>query len=170
LKLPPGMATRSFGSGSAIFLLGGLAEAAGASEAEDALDARGGSDRSLLGVRHPLSARNTSKGGTHDLWTRSTARASPGARPTSKTQASPHFARYSGPSEICYTSPVPIETLSLTVPAEQRADFLARAARLVQRADSSRASRTELELALAVLSVLCGAASEAGETAPGAER
>ncbi len=62
-----------------------------------------------------------------------------------------------------------IETLSLTVPAEQRGDFLARAARLVQRAEARRASRTELELALGVLSVLCGGAKAAAEPVPGVE-
>ncbi|MEO6600292.1 MAG: hypothetical protein ABIQ16_10500 [Polyangiaceae bacterium] len=62
-----------------------------------------------------------------------------------------------------------IEALSLTVPAEQRGDFLARASRLMQRAEASRASRTELDLALGVLSVLCGAAKSLAEPAPGVE-
>jgi hypothetical protein len=64
---------------------------------------------------------------------------------------------------------VSIETISLTVPAEQRAAFLAQAARLLQRAEARRASDTELELALGVLSVLCGAAKTAAEPGPGAE-
>jgi len=59
---------------------------------------------------------------------------------------------------------VSIETLSLTVPAERRAGFLARAARLVRRAEANRASRAELELALGVLSVLCGARRIAAES------
>jgi len=54
-----------------------------------------------------------------------------------------------------------IETLSLLVPAEKRPVFLARAARVAERASASRASRTELELALGVLSVLCGAVNAA---------
>jgi hypothetical protein len=58
---------------------------------------------------------------------------------------------------------VSIETASLIVPEEHRADFLVRAARLVQRAEASGASRTELELALGVLCVLSGAGQAASE-------
>jgi hypothetical protein len=64
---------------------------------------------------------------------------------------------------------VSIETLSLTVPPAQREDFLARAAPLAQRAEASRATRTELELALGVLTVLCGAAKTLTEAGPGVE-
>jgi len=52
---------------------------------------------------------------------------------------------------------VPLEQASLRVPPEARADFLTRAERVLALARAREASRTELELALAVLSVLCGA-------------
>ncbi|MES1173678.1 MAG: hypothetical protein ABUL62_05060 [Myxococcales bacterium] len=62
-----------------------------------------------------------------------------------------------------------IETLSLTVPAEHRGEFLARAARLLERSEARGVSATERELALGVLSVLCGAAKALAEPALGAE-
>ena len=162
---------RSLGRGSAICLLGaGLAEASDAPEAAVTLDARGLSDRSALGLGHPLSTKSTGQSGAFELWTRSTARASPGACRTSKAEPSLPFTRHARPARnLLHSERVPIETMSLRVPAEQRADFLARAARLVQRADSSRASRTEVELALGVLSVLCGAARAPADPAQGVE-
>lgn len=62
-----------------------------------------------------------------------------------------------------------IERLLLTVPAEGRAHFAERAAALVQRAEANQASRTELELALGVLSVLCGAAATGKRPASGTD-
>jgi hypothetical protein len=56
---------------------------------------------------------------------------------------------------------VSIEAFSLAVPAENRARFLDRARLLAERARARRTSNVELELALRVLSVLCGAASSA---------
>jgi hypothetical protein len=53
---------------------------------------------------------------------------------------------------------VSIQAFSLTVPAEQRADFLERARLVAERALEGRSSELELELSLSVLSVLCGAA------------
>ena len=160
---------RSFGSGSAIFLLtAGLAEAL---EAAVTLEVRGLSVRSALGLGQPLSASNTGNSGAHDLWTRSTARASPGAPRTSKTHPFSRICqKFEALAKFVTLASVSIETLSRTVPPEQRADFLARAARLVQRAEVSRASSTELELALGVLSVLCGAANRAADPAQGAEQ
>ena len=52
-----------------------------------------------------------------------------------------------------------LEQASLRVPPEARADFLVRAERVLTYARARAASRAELELALAVLSVLCGAAA-----------
>ena len=52
-----------------------------------------------------------------------------------------------------------IESFSLAVPAEQRTGFLDRARVMAERARASGASDVELELALRVLSVLCGAGS-----------
>ncbi len=52
-----------------------------------------------------------------------------------------------------------IEEASQAVPAEQRMSFLGRARRVAARARACQASEAELELALRVLSVLCGAAS-----------
>ena len=54
-----------------------------------------------------------------------------------------------------------LETFSLAVPAERRAHFLARARLVAERARVCQSSDVELELALRVLSVLCGAASSA---------
>ncbi|HEY0465293.1 MAG TPA: hypothetical protein VGC79_13860 [Polyangiaceae bacterium] len=51
-----------------------------------------------------------------------------------------------------------IEDFSLAVPAEHRARFLGRARLVAERARACRSSELELELALRVLSVLCGAA------------
>ncbi|HET7538688.1 MAG TPA: hypothetical protein VFK05_02415 [Polyangiaceae bacterium] len=53
--------------------------------------------------------------------------------------------------------PVSPEEVSRAVPAEQRARFLGRARLLAERARARCASPVELELALRVLSVLCGA-------------
>ncbi|HKO53442.1 MAG TPA: hypothetical protein VJV79_37290 [Polyangiaceae bacterium] len=52
-----------------------------------------------------------------------------------------------------------IEALSLAVPAERRARFLSRALVVAERARACQSSAVELELALRVLSVLCGAVS-----------
>jgi hypothetical protein len=66
------------------------------------------------------------------------------------------------PSKFGTLARVSIQRLLLTVPADRRAHFAERAAALVQRAEASQVSRTELELALGVLSVLCGAAAHSG--------
>ena len=65
--------------------------------------------------------------------------------------------KFEAASKFVTLAPVSIQRLLLTVPAEQREHFAERAAALLQRAEANRASRTELELALGVLSVLCGA-------------
>ncbi|HYQ03115.1 MAG TPA: hypothetical protein VER96_30790 [Polyangiaceae bacterium] len=52
-----------------------------------------------------------------------------------------------------------IEELSLSVPVQQRAQFICRAELAAQRAREKRASELELELSLRVLSVLHGAAA-----------
>jgi len=54
---------------------------------------------------------------------------------------------------------VSIEAFSLAVPADRCARFLARAELVAERARARQSSDVELELALRVLSVLCGAPS-----------
>jgi len=57
---------------------------------------------------------------------------------------------------------VSIEAFSLAVPAEHRARFVERAKRVAEQARVRRSSQVELELALRVLSVLCGAGAGGG--------
>jgi len=63
-----------------------------------------------------------------------------------------------GRSKFVKLAGVSIEEVSLTVPLEQRELFRGRARLSAERARAALASELELELALRVLSVLCGAA------------